>query len=178
MHSHTQISIATTSKEISFNPLIKQSANHHRPSTSSKQSHAGTIGNEHADALAKKLADIYSNIDNTSIRTASPEGNPFYNIHWLTKENSSVCVSNCKSYGNPDEVRLHHYICLKGHFLRRKFGKSLKLYLVNKSNRSQRKHETDVVEEKSVSLMVIQIKICQRFVQSLQIVPIVPTRIT
>jgi len=33
---HTRISIATTSKEMSFNPLLKQSANHRRPSTSSK----------------------------------------------------------------------------------------------------------------------------------------------
>ena len=31
--SHTQISIATTSKEMSLNPLLKQSANHHRPFT-------------------------------------------------------------------------------------------------------------------------------------------------
>ena len=36
--SHTRISIVTTSKEMSFNPLHKQSANHHRLSTSSKKS--------------------------------------------------------------------------------------------------------------------------------------------
>ena len=34
--SHTRISIATTSKEMFFNPLLKQSVDHHRPSTSSK----------------------------------------------------------------------------------------------------------------------------------------------
>jgi hypothetical protein len=28
----------------------------------------------------------YSDIADTSIRTAGPEGNPFYNIHWLAKE--------------------------------------------------------------------------------------------
>jgi hypothetical protein len=74
---------------MSFNPLLKQSANHHHhPSTSSKQvkSHAGIIGNEHADALAKKSATTYSDIADTSIRTAGPEGNSFYNIHWLAKE--------------------------------------------------------------------------------------------
>ena len=50
------------------------------------KSHAGIIGNEHADALAKKSATTYSNIADTSIKTAGPEGNPFYNIHWLVKE--------------------------------------------------------------------------------------------
>jgi len=44
------------------------------------------IGNEHADALAKKSATTYADIADTSIRTAGPEGNPFYNIHWLAKE--------------------------------------------------------------------------------------------
>jgi len=50
------------------------------------KSHAGIIGNEHADALAKKSATTYADIADTSIRTAGPEGNPFYNIHWLAKE--------------------------------------------------------------------------------------------
>ena len=50
------------------------------------KSHAGIIGNEHADVLAKKLATIYSDIADTSIRTADPEGNPFYNIHLLAKK--------------------------------------------------------------------------------------------
>jgi len=50
------------------------------------KSHAGIIGNKHADALAKKSATTYSDIADTSIRTAGPEGNPFYNIHWLAKE--------------------------------------------------------------------------------------------
>jgi hypothetical protein len=35
---HTQTSPATTSKEMSYNPLLEQSANRHRPSTSSKLS--------------------------------------------------------------------------------------------------------------------------------------------
>jgi hypothetical protein len=50
------------------------------------KSHAGIIGNEHADALAKKSATTYSDIADTSIRIAGPEGNPFYNILWLAKE--------------------------------------------------------------------------------------------
>jgi hypothetical protein len=50
------------------------------------KSHAGIIGNEHADALAKQSATTYSDIADTSIKTAGPEGNPFYNIHWLAKE--------------------------------------------------------------------------------------------
>jgi hypothetical protein len=49
------------------------------------KSHAGIIGYEHADALAKKSATTYSDLADTFIRTASPEGNPFYNIHWLAK---------------------------------------------------------------------------------------------
>ena len=35
-YDHPQASEGHTSKEMSFNPLLKQSANHHRPSTSSK----------------------------------------------------------------------------------------------------------------------------------------------
>ena len=50
------------------------------------KSHAGIIDNEHADALAKKSATTYSDIADTSIKTAGPEGNPFYNIHWLAKK--------------------------------------------------------------------------------------------
>ena len=50
------------------------------------KSHAGIFGNEHADVLAKKSATTYSDITDTSNRTAGPEGNPFYNTHWLAKE--------------------------------------------------------------------------------------------
>jgi hypothetical protein len=49
------------------------------------KSYAGIIGNEHADALAKKSATTYADIADTSIRTAGPEGNPLYSIRWLTK---------------------------------------------------------------------------------------------
>jgi hypothetical protein len=52
------------------------------------KSHASIIGNKHADALAKKSATTYSDIADTSIRIAGPEGNPFYNIPWLTKEDT------------------------------------------------------------------------------------------
>jgi hypothetical protein len=52
------------------------------------KSHAGIIGNEHADPLAKKSATTYSDIADTSIRIAGPEGNPFYNIHLFTKEDT------------------------------------------------------------------------------------------
>ena len=53
------------------------------------KSHAGIIGNEHAaGALAKKSATTHSDITDISIRTAGPEGNPFYNLHWLAKENT------------------------------------------------------------------------------------------
>ena len=45
------------------------------------KSHAGIVGNEHADILAKKSAITYSDIADTSIKTAGPEGDPFYNIH-------------------------------------------------------------------------------------------------
>ena len=36
--------------------------------------------------LAKKSATTYSDLADTSIKIAGPEGNPFYNIHWLAKE--------------------------------------------------------------------------------------------
>jgi ribonuclease HI len=52
------------------------------------KSHAGIIGNEHADVLAKKSSTTHSDITDTSIRTAGPEGTPFYNIHRLTKEDT------------------------------------------------------------------------------------------
>ena len=52
------------------------------------KSHAGIIGNEHSDALAKKSATAYSDIAGTSIRIAGSEGKPFYNFHWLTKEDT------------------------------------------------------------------------------------------
>ena len=52
------------------------------------KSHAGiiVIGNEHADALARKSTTTYSDVADTSPKTAGPEGNPFYSIYWLTKE--------------------------------------------------------------------------------------------
>jgi len=85
---------------MSFNPLLKQSANHHRPSTHcffKVKSHAGIIDNEHADALAKKSATTYSGIADTSIKTAGPEENPFYNIRWLAKEDieNQTQTHNC-----------------------------------------------------------------------------------
>jgi len=52
------------------------------------KSHAGIIGNERADALAKLLATTYADIADTSIKTAGLEKNPFYNIHWLSKEDT------------------------------------------------------------------------------------------
>jgi hypothetical protein len=88
INANSRFSIATTSKKMSVNPLLKQSANH-APSPIyffKVRSHAGIIGNEHADVLAKKSATTYSDIADTSIRTAGPEGNSFYNIHWLAKE--------------------------------------------------------------------------------------------
>ena len=72
---------------MSFNPLLKQSRQSPTPIHFFKvKSHAVIIGNEHADALAKKSATTYSDIADTSIKTAGPEEIPFYNIHWLAKE--------------------------------------------------------------------------------------------
>ena len=39
-----------------------------------------------ADALARKTITTYSDVAVTSIKTAGPEGSPFYNIYWLAKE--------------------------------------------------------------------------------------------
>ena len=50
------------------------------------KSHAGIIGNEHADALARTSITTYSvgsDVADTSIKTAGPEGNPLYNLYWL-----------------------------------------------------------------------------------------------
>jgi ribonuclease HI len=50
------------------------------------KSHKGIIGNEYADALATKSITTYSDVADTSIKTAGPEGNSLYNIYGLAKE--------------------------------------------------------------------------------------------
>jgi hypothetical protein len=40
----------------------------------------------YADALARKSITNYSDVVDTSIETAGPEGNPFSNIYWLANE--------------------------------------------------------------------------------------------
>jgi ribonuclease HI len=65
---------------------------HQSPSTihiCKVKSHAGIIGNEHADALARKsitTITTYSDVANSSIKTAGSEGNFFYSFYWLAKE--------------------------------------------------------------------------------------------
>ena len=44
------------------------------------------LGNEYADALARKSITTYSEVADTSIKTAGSEGNPSYNIYWLAKK--------------------------------------------------------------------------------------------
>ena len=57
------------------------------------KSHAGIIGNEFADALARKSITTYSDVADTTIKTAGPEGeNTFYNIYWLAKEYKEHCI--------------------------------------------------------------------------------------
>jgi hypothetical protein len=90
---------------MSFNPLLKQYTNY-APSPAihffKVKSHAGNIGNEHADALlaknAKKSATTYAGSVDTFIITAGPEGKSFYNIHWLAKEEIENQNTNPKSY--------------------------------------------------------------------------------
>jgi hypothetical protein len=82
---HTYTSTATTSREMSSNPLPKQSTSHQHPFISAK-SHASIIGNEYADALARKSITTYSDVADTSINKASPDRNPFISIYWLAKE--------------------------------------------------------------------------------------------
>jgi len=48
------------------------------------KSHAGIIGNEHADTLAKSQPP--PTLTSLTPPSTGPEGDPFYNIHWLTKE--------------------------------------------------------------------------------------------
>jgi len=62
------------------------------------KSHADIIGNEHADALAKKSATTYFNLADTSIRIAGPEENPFYNITGLQKKTHRKPNTNPDSY--------------------------------------------------------------------------------
>jgi hypothetical protein len=50
------------------------------------KSHAGIMSSNCADALARKTITTYSDVAVTSIKTAGPEGSPFYNIYWLAKE--------------------------------------------------------------------------------------------
>ena len=50
------------------------------------KSHAGLIGNEYADALARISNTTYSDIADTSIKKTYPEENPFYSIYWLAKK--------------------------------------------------------------------------------------------
>jgi hypothetical protein len=57
------------------------------------KSHAGIVGNEYDDALARKSITSYSDIANTCIKTACPEGNSLYNIYWLQKN-----IKNTESY--------------------------------------------------------------------------------
>jgi len=62
------------------------------------KSHAGIIGNEHADALAKKSATTYADIADTSIRIADPEGNPFYNTPLACKRRHRKPNTNPQLY--------------------------------------------------------------------------------
>jgi hypothetical protein len=50
------------------------------------KSHTGIIGNEYADALARKLITTYSDVVDTPVKTAGSVGIPFYSIYWLAKE--------------------------------------------------------------------------------------------
>jgi hypothetical protein len=69
------------------NPSPKQSTSHYRPFAHfhKVKSYAGIIGNEYADALARKSITIDSDVADTSITTAVPEETPFYNIYWFAK---------------------------------------------------------------------------------------------
>ena len=71
---------------MSSNPLPNQSISHHRPFISQSQIPSRHYGNEHADALAKTSITTYSDVADTSIKTADPEGNPIKIIYWLAKE--------------------------------------------------------------------------------------------
>jgi hypothetical protein len=42
------------------------------------KSYAGNLGNEYADALARKSITTYSDVADASIKTSGLEGNPFY----------------------------------------------------------------------------------------------------
>jgi hypothetical protein len=85
-------------------------------------SHAGIIGNEHADVLAKKSATTYSDIADTSIKTAGPEKNPFYNIHWLAKEdieNQTQTHTHTTKMAHSPPPKLwylpNHHVALQAH---------------------------------------------------------------
>jgi len=69
------------------------------------------LSNEHADALAKKSATTNSDIADTSIRIAGPEGNPFYNIHWL-----QACKRRCRKPNTTNHNHNHTHTTNMAHF--------------------------------------------------------------
>jgi hypothetical protein len=67
------------------------------------KSHRGIEGKEYADALARKSITAYSDVADTSIKTAGPEGNPFYYIYWLAKEYEKHEIIQIQQSSNPPQ---------------------------------------------------------------------------
>jgi len=70
----------------SSNPLPKQSTSHHCPLPIHFHKVKFHAGKKFADALAIKPITTYFDVADTSIKTAGPEENPFYNVYWLAQE--------------------------------------------------------------------------------------------
>jgi hypothetical protein len=83
-HSHLSLH-PSTSKEV-LQSIAKAICRSPSPIHFHKvKSHTGTIGIKYTDALARQSITTCSDVADTSIKTAGPEGNPLYNIYWLQK---------------------------------------------------------------------------------------------
>ena len=66
------------------------------------------VGNMPTPLLAKKSATTYSDLADTSIKTAGPKGNPFYNIHWLAKENIENTENQTQTHNHAHTTNMAH----------------------------------------------------------------------
>eukprot|EP00983_Pelagomonas_calceolata_P120334 1160696-Pelagomonas_calceolata.AAC.1 len=72
------------------------------------KSHAGIVGNECADAIAKHQA-IQDNDADITFPCANLEGNPFHDTTWLAFEETPCTHANASRRLNPPAIKLKHF---------------------------------------------------------------------